>query len=76
MALELLSFVPLITVLVGMGAVSLTCKSNDFDCTDIWQDIFDCDVCWFDEKDRVGCFCCTVLYDDSSEEFHAYAKKS
>ena len=76
MGLELLSFVPLITVLVGMGAVSLTCKSNDFDCTDIWRDILDGDACWCDEEGSgIGCFCCTI-YDDSSEEFHAYAKKS
>lgn len=90
MTLVLLPFVPLITVLVGMGAVSITWE--DFDCTDIVQDALDCDVCWCYEEGGFGCFCCTmchndahkcncdydheVLHDDSSDAFKSYAKKS
>jgi hypothetical protein len=47
-------------------------------------------VCWCYEEGGCGCFCCTVChdndndddhcnvnyYDDSSDSFHAYAKKS
>ena len=81
-----LPFVPLITVLVGMGAVSMT-TCNEFECADLVQDSLDCDICWCYEEGGFGCFCCTVCHDeadddnrayhdDSSELFHSYAKKS
>lgn len=88
MPLVLLPFVPLITVLVGMTAVSVKC--NEFECIDLVEDSLDCDVCWCYEEGGFGCFCCTmchdtprkckhdhiIIHDDSSAAFHAYAKKS
>ena len=87
MTLILLPFVPLITVLFGMAAVSITWE--DFDLSDIVQDTLDCDVCWCYEEGGFGCFCCTMchdarkckydratLHDDSSNAFQSYAKKS
>ena len=52
-----LSFVPLITVLVGMCIVEIKCTK--FDCTDLVQDILDCDVCWCYDEGGCGCSCCT-----------------
>lgn len=61
------------------------------ECTDIVQDTMECDVDWCYKECGVACgFCCCCcydadhdadhdadsLYDDSSDSFHAYAKKS
>ena len=82
-----LPFVPLITVLTSMFVIT-SVKCNDFECADLVQDSLDCDVFWCYEEGGCGCFCCTVChdhahdyvhvncYDDSSDSFHAYAKKS
>jgi hypothetical protein len=82
-----LPFFPLATVLMGMVVVT-SVKITDFTCADIVQDCLDCDVCWCYKEGGFACCCCTVchdhdvecdddmLYDDSSESFHAYAKKS
>lgn len=83
-----LPFVPLITVLMSMFVIT-SVKCNAFECADLVQDSLNCDVCWCYEEGGFGCFCCTVChdhrddhahhvnyYDDSSDSFHAYAKKS
>ena len=72
----LLPFFPLATVLMGMVVIT-SVKCTEFECTDIVQDCLDCD----DECGFACCCCChdddaDVLYDDSSESFYAYAKKS
>ena len=72
-----LSFVPLITVLISICA--LTAEPKSCDIVGIVQDSLDCDdMCMFG-----GGGCCTErpqwsggVYDDSSELFHSYAKKS
>jgi hypothetical protein len=72
-----LSFVPLITVLISICA--LTAEPKNCDIVGVVQDSLDCDdMCLF------GGGCCTerhrrhecCVYDDSSELFHSYAKKS
>jgi hypothetical protein len=71
-----LSFVPLITVLISICA--LTAEPKSCDIVGVVQDSLDCDdMCMFGG----GCTerhqrheCC--VYDDSSELFHSYAKKS
>ena len=71
MPIMLLPFFPLATVLMGMVVVT-SVKFTEFECADIVKDTLECDVC--------GCGCCEdvdyMLYDDSSDSFHAYAKKS
>jgi hypothetical protein len=54
----------------------------NFECTDIVQDVADCDVCWCYENGGCACCCCMVchdaedpLYDDDVLR-RAYAKKS
>ena len=74
----LLPFFPLATVLMGMIVVT-SFKFTKFEFADIVQDTADCD-------DECGVLCCCchepptvdnhILYDDSSESFYAYAKKS
>jgi hypothetical protein len=82
-----LSLVPLITVLIGMCVVSAESNCYEFECADLVEDSLDCDAGWCYEEGGCGCFCCTVChdhrhahvvneYDDSSDSFHAYAKKS
>jgi|MesohylFT_1024984.scaffolds.fasta_scaffold38415_1 hypothetical protein len=80
----LLPFFPLATVLMGMVVIT-SVKCTEFECTDIVQDCLDCDVCWCYENGGCACCCCTAChdpdadnddYDDSSESFYAYAKKS
>ena len=84
-----LSFVPLITVLTSIFVIT-SVKCDDFEWADLVNDSLDCDVCWCYEEGGCGCFCCTVCHDhdthdthdhdnyhdDSSDSFHAYAKKS
>lgn len=82
-----LPFVPLVTVLTSIFVIT-SVKCNDFECADLVQDS---DMCWCYEEGGFGCLCCTVChddhdddhdyahvncYDDSSDSFHAYAKKS
>ncbi len=72
----LLPYFPLATVLMGMIVVT-SVKCTEFEYADIVQDCLDCD----DECGFACCCCChdddaDVLYDDSSESFYAYAKKS
>jgi hypothetical protein len=55
----LLPFFPLATVLMGMVVIT-SVKCTEFECTDIVQDVADCDVCWCYEEGGFGCFCCTV----------------
>jgi hypothetical protein len=73
MPIILLPFFPLATVLMGMVVVT-SVKFTEFECADIVKDTLECDVCC------CGCCCCEdvdyMLYDDSSDSFHAYAKKS
>jgi hypothetical protein len=57
-----LSFVPLITVLVGMGIVTSEIKCTEFVCIDIVQDVLDCDVFWCYDECGCGCSCCTCNY--------------
>ena len=79
-----LSLIPLITVLTSICILTVEPKCHEFECADLVQDSLDCDVCWCYEEGGFGCFCCTVChdhdhvneYDDSSDSFHAYAKKS
>jgi len=81
-----LPFVPLVTVLMSIFVIT-SVKCNDFECADLVQDSLDYDMCWCYEEGGFGCLCCTVChddhdddhvnyYDDSSDSFHAYAKKS
>ena len=77
-----LSFVPLITVLTSICILTAEPKFHDYECADLVQDSLDCYVCWCYEEGGCGFFCCTAChdrvneYDDSSDSFHAYAKKS
>jgi hypothetical protein len=90
MPVMLLPFFPLVTVLMSMMFLT-TVKFTKFECVDVVQDVADCDVCWCYENGGFGCCCCTVChndddddddddpnayYDDSSDAFRAYAKKS
>jgi hypothetical protein len=71
--LLLLPYFPLTTVLMScmcIFASEIDCMN--FECTDIVQDVADCDVCWCYEEGGFGCFCCTVCRDSAD----AYAKKS
>jgi hypothetical protein len=43
---------------VCIFASEINCMN--FECTDIVQDVADCDVCWCYEEGGFGCFCCTV----------------
>ena len=52
-----LSFVPLITVLVGMCIVEIKCAK--FECIDLAQDILECDMCWCYDDGGCGFSCCT-----------------
>lgn len=79
----LLPYFPLATVLMSITCIlasDVTC--TEFACTDIVQDVADCDVCWCYENGGCACCCCMVchdadpLYDDASDAFRAYAKKS
>ena len=65
-----LSFVQLITVLISICA--LTAETKSCDIAGVVQDSLDCDVfgCCTERHERHEC------HDDSSEAFHAYAKKS
>ena len=85
MPLMLLPLVPLITVLTSIFILTSEPTCNEFECADLVHDSLDCDVCWCYEEGGCGCFCCTMChdhahvvneYDDSSDSFHAYAKKS
>ena len=73
----LLPFFPLATVLMGMVVVT-SVKFTEFECADIVKDTLECDGCGC--CCGCGCGCCEdvdyMLYDDSSDSFHAYAKKS
>jgi hypothetical protein len=81
-----LSLIPLITVLTSICILTVEPTCNEFECADLVQDSLDCDVVWCYEEGGCGCFCCTVCHthdhdhvtyhDDSSDSFHAYAKKS
>lgn len=88
MPVMLLPFLPLTTVIMSIFVIT-SVKFTKFECADLVQDSLDCDVCWCYEEGGFGCFCCTVChnddddhddhntyYDDSSDLFHAYAKKS
>ena len=91
MPVMLLPFLPLTTVIMSIFVIT-SVKFTNFECADLVQDSLDCDVCWCYEEGGFGCFCCTVChnddddrdnhddpstyYDDSSELFHSYAKKS
>ena len=87
MPVMLLPFLPLTTVIMSMFVLT-SVKFTKFECVDLVED---CDVCWCYENGGFGCCCCTVchddddddtdddddaVYDDSSDSFHAYAKKS
>ena len=88
MPVMLLPFFPLTTVIMSIFVIT-SVKFTKFECVDLVNDTLDCDVCWCYENSGFGCCCCTVchddadddvdhdaLYDDSSDSFHAYAKKS
>jgi len=85
MPVMLLPFFPLTTVIMSIFVIT-SVKFTKFECVDLVNDTLDCDVCWCYENSGFGCCCCTVChdddddpnlyYDDSSESFHAYAKKS
>lgn len=87
----LLPYFPLATVLMSCVCIFASeIKCTEFACTDIVQDTLNCDVCWCYENGGCACCCCMVchddddtalckdntLYDDSSDAFRAYAKKS
>jgi hypothetical protein len=60
----LLPFFPLATVLMSsvcIFASDVTC--TEFTCTDIVQDVADCDVCWCYENGGCACCCCMVCHD-------------
>ena len=73
----LAAYIPLATALVGVFSITYI-RCYDFDCMDIMQDIWDCDVYTCYKDGGFGCFCCTVcenseqLYDDSSDTFRSY----
>ena len=73
-----LPLVPLITAIISMCVITATSDCNEFECADIVKDTLECDGCGC--CCGCGCGCCEdvdyMLYDDSSDSFHAYAKKS
>ena len=63
MPVMLLPFLPLTTVIMSIFVIT-SVKFTKFECADLVQDSLDCD----DDPN--------TYYDDSSDLFHAYAKKS
>jgi hypothetical protein len=69
-----LSLVPLITVLTSICILTVEPKCNEFECAESGFGCFCCTACHDHVNDRVNDR--VNYYDDSSDSFHAYAKKS